>query len=153
MDRPRAFRATGRVRVRRSYPEQELQKLVVRTVEPLLVAPCQMWHTPMGGWRKPVEAAILKGMGAKPGVSDLLFWPVRDWSSHHEVEVLRLAGIELKAPGRLKDVTEPQAEFGDWLRASGGLWEVLDNLDDVLRTLRRWGVIVALVRFRDDPGP
>jgi hypothetical protein len=35
-----------------------------------------MRNVPNGGWRSPIEAAILKGLGVQPGVPDLIL--VRD---------------------------------------------------------------------------
>lgn len=123
-----------------AHPEEDLQRLVVRAVEPLLIEPIGMWHTPMGGWRSRVEAAILKGIGAKPGISDLLFWPVIDPVRRTRV----LAGIELKRPGRgERDLTDNQRRFGEWLVETGGLFACHDNLDDVLDTLHQWGAIRA----------
>jgi hypothetical protein len=50
-----------------------------------------MFHVPNGGFRRPVEAKILAGMGVKPGVPDVVL----------PVKRMEYAGlwIELKRPG------------------------------------------------------
>jgi hypothetical protein len=50
------------------------------------------WHPFSGGYRKPIEAAIYKGLGARAGLPDVLVL-------HNG----RVFGLELKADGRQAD--------------------------------------------------
>jgi hypothetical protein len=51
-------------------PESAVQKAVFQH---LAARGCGFaFHVPNGGWRSPVEAAIQKGLGVKPGVPDLI---------------------------------------------------------------------------------
>jgi hypothetical protein len=85
-------------------------------------------HYPAGGYRRPVEARILKALGVKAGVPDLLL--VRNG---------QLFGLELKAPGgrlnEAQDLTIPA------MRAAGALVEVAIGLDAALDQLQRWGLL------------
>jgi hypothetical protein len=64
---------------RQRRPEQQLQRAVIDHLR--WRAPADVWfaHYPAGGQRSPIEAAILKGMGVRPGTPDLLL--LKDWSS------------------------------------------------------------------------
>jgi hypothetical protein len=46
------------------------------------------WHTPNGGKRRPIEAAIMKSLGVRAGVADLIL-----------VHAGRMFALELKADG------------------------------------------------------
>jgi hypothetical protein len=51
-------------------PESAIQKAVFQH---LAARGCGFaFHVPNGGWRSPIEAAILKGQGVRPGVPDLI---------------------------------------------------------------------------------
>lgn len=71
-------------------------------------------HVPNGGWRSPVEAAIMKGLGVKAGVPDMLIFapPPRR-------PELRGVAVELKRPGGR--LTADQASWIDELKCWG--WE------------------------------
>jgi hypothetical protein len=67
-------------------PESAIQKAVFQH---LAARGCGFaFHVPNGGWRSPIEAAILKGQGVKPGVPDLIV--IKDG---------RPFALELKAEG------------------------------------------------------
>lgn len=54
-------------------PEQAVQKAIVDFLEVSLPAQSSFYcHVPNGGWRGKIEAAILKRLGVKAGVPDLL---------------------------------------------------------------------------------
>ena len=72
-------------------PEQAIHRAVINHLHVRCVAGAVFWHTPSGGYRRPIEAAIMKGLGARSGFPDLFIL--------HES---RLYGLELKAEkGRL----------------------------------------------------
>lgn len=118
-------------------PEDELHRSVVAHLRLRSRPGVVFWHTPNGGARSGVTGAMLKALGTRAGVPDLLF--ILPPSG-------RIAGLELKA-GRGKP-TDQQQRFGQELVEAGGLWSWANNIDDVLSTLTRWGVIDAGVNRR-----
>ena len=109
-------------------PEQALQRAVARYLE--LALPREAWFTafPAGGGGK-VRGAILKGMGLKPGVPDLLIL-------HHG----ELYGIELKASGGR--LSPEQGECHRSMARAGcqGI-AVCKSVDDVAVVLREWRIL------------
>jgi hypothetical protein len=59
-------------------PESAIQKAVFQHLATGSAAHTFAFHVPNGGWRSPIEAAILKGMGLRPGVLDLVIMPRAD---------------------------------------------------------------------------
>jgi hypothetical protein len=53
-------------------PEQAIQKAIFQHIRARGVSGLVAWHTPNGGHRKPIEGAILKSMGVRAGVSDII---------------------------------------------------------------------------------
>jgi hypothetical protein len=86
-------------------------------------------HYPAGGRRHPTEAAILKEMGTRAGVPDLLF--VIDG---------RLYGLELKADyhGRL---SPEQIATHEAMRRAGAVVGTAAGIDQALAILGEWGII------------
>ena len=73
---------------RRTHPEDQIQRAVFDHLR-LRGAPRMFaFHPANGGYRKPIEAAVLKGLGVRAGVPDLI--------AVHEG---RCYGPELKALG------------------------------------------------------
>lgn len=95
-------------------------------------APGLLWfHVPNGGRRRPIEAAIMKGLGVQAGVSDLILL-CRG----------RFYALELKSDtGR---PTEAQMEFvsrwNDTVQGNGAA-TIAHGLDAALRTLEIWGLL------------
>jgi hypothetical protein len=86
------------------------------------------FHPPNGGWRSRVEAAILKGIGVKAGVPDIV-----------AVKNGQCYALELKAPdGRLTPV---QRDAHAALAAAGATVVVAYGLDDALARLEAWGLV------------
>ena len=69
--RPRLRAHLRRLALDRSpLPESAIQRAVFLH---LAARGCGFaFHVPNGGWRSPIEAAILKGMGVRAGVPDLI---------------------------------------------------------------------------------
>lgn len=113
--------------------EQQIHKAVIAHLKQR-GAPGLVWfHPPNGGSRRPKEAAILKGLGVRPGVSDLILL--------HKGHAYAL---ELKAPGGR--VSKAQDEFiMDW-NGAGGLAFVADDIDRALRILEGWGLLIGAIQ-------
>jgi hypothetical protein len=80
------------------------------------------FHCPNGGARRPIEAAILKGLGVVAGVPDVI--AIRDGRTY---------ALELKAPGG--KLTENQRATHSAMTRAGAQVAVADNLDDALDLL------------------
>jgi hypothetical protein len=86
------------------------------------------FHPANGGYRKPVEAAILKSLGVVAGVPDV-------FAVHNG----RCFALELKAEGGR--VTDKQFETMDALREAGAFTCVAEGLDRALAVLESWGLL------------
>ncbi len=94
----------------------------IRTLERMHPALRLVFHVPNGEARDARTGAVLRSMGVRRGVPDVL------------VPTARLA-IEMKAPGKAARVTPEQAEYASALRAHGWRVEVADD----------WTVAAALI--------
>jgi hypothetical protein len=114
---------------RREQPERALQLSLVEHLA-WRAQPGTWWtHFPAGGRRSRIAGAILKGMGAKPGVPDILL-----------LSQGRLFGLELKAGdrGRLSPAqTATHAE----MRNAGAVIGTAGTIDEALDLLAEWGVL------------
>jgi hypothetical protein len=100
---------------------------VVRRSLARLPALGRLFHCPNGGKRGRVEAAILSGMGVRPGISDLLLLvPRRGY--------LGLA-MELKRPGELADTSPEQKAFLREQADDGWFACVVDDAEIAFRLL------------------
>jgi hypothetical protein len=106
-------------------PEEALQRAVCGLLAIYeakhLLAYC---HVPSGGYRTPAEAGILKAMGVKRGIPDLLVWTPNAHSF----------GIELKGPkGKESDA---QILFRSTLESLGHRVYVCWSIEEVEAALR-----------------
>lgn len=86
------------------------------------------WHTPNGGKRWKREAAKLKRMGVRAGVSDLCF-----------VHRSSFFALELKAPkGR---ETAAQSQFALDVINQGGVACTVRGFNEAIRILEIWGLL------------
>jgi len=86
------------------------------------------FHPANGGWRSPIEAAILKGLGVRPGVPDVI--------AIHRGQIY---AIELKCEdGRASDT---QLQAIEDIRAAGGHAEICHGLDRALAVLEGWRLL------------
>lgn len=115
---------------RRSGPEEIIHRNVVKHLLARCAPGVVWWHSPNGGYRTKAEAGIMKALGVRQGVHDLVF-------------ILPPSGairsLELKAEGGR--LTSEQRRFGADIEAAGGEWAWADNLDDALAILEGWGVL------------
>jgi hypothetical protein len=108
-------------------PEQQLQRAVVEYLE--LVKPRCIWfHPPNGGARSKTEAAILKGLGVKAGVADLIFL----WKNGSGC-------IELKTTG--KQLSKAQNDFSEDCWIVGVNHAICFTVDQVDHFMKKWGLI------------
>jgi len=114
--------------MRRHHPEQEIQRTVFEHLA-LRGAPAMFaFHPANGGWRSRVEAAILKDMGVRAGVPDII-----------GIKGGRCYALELKTRGcRL---TAVQRDAHAALTAAGATVSVAYDLDDALVQLESWGLL------------
>jgi VRR-NUC domain len=113
---------------RRNQPEAILQRSLVEHLRWCARGDVWWTHIPNGGSRSPIEAAIFKSLGVRPGSPDLL--------------IIRAGAplfLELKALGR--KLSPVQTECHDALRRAGAQIEVADNIDAALAFLARVGVM------------
>jgi hypothetical protein len=94
------------------------------------------FHVPNQGKRDAAQNAILKAMGVRAGVSDVIL-----------VHRGRIYALELKAAGGR--LSEAQRKFkGDFLEA-GGITGTAEGLSDALATLEDWGLLLRGTTLRD----
>jgi hypothetical protein len=118
-----------RCRVR---PEDNIQRAVFQHIRVRGVPGLVAWHTPNGGARKPIEAAILQGLGVRAGVSDVI-----------AVYESKVFALELKSEhGRASDA---QLEFLADIEKAGALTAISHGIDSALKTLEAWGLLRGCV--------
>jgi hypothetical protein len=113
---------------RRVNPEQFIHRAVVAHLRRRGVSGLVWWHTPNGGRRNRIEAAIFAGLGVRPGVADLILL--------HDGHAFAL---ELKT-----DVGRPttaQMQFVSDFNAAGGTAAITNGLNQALRTLEAWQLL------------
>jgi hypothetical protein len=108
--------------------EQQIQRAIVQHLRQRSAPGVVFIHVPNGGKRKPIEAAIFKGLGVRRGASDLLLWHTG-----------RSYAMELKAPGGR--ATDDQLKFLDDMDKAGALTCLVEGLDAALATLQGWGLL------------
>jgi len=117
---------------RRYRPEDQIQRAVFDHFETRSAPDVFAFHVPMGGKRRPIEAAILKGLGAKAGVPDII-------AIHHG----RCYALEIKTEnGR---PTETQLAAIAALDRAGAYTCIAYGLDRALAVLEQWGLLKGKV--------
>jgi hypothetical protein len=115
---------------RRRSPEAQIQRAVFQHLRARGAPGVFAFHPANGGYRKPVEAAIMKGLGVVPGVPDVI--AIRDG---------KVFALELKAEGGR--ATDKQLEAIAALREAGAFTCIAEGLDRALRTLEAWGILLG----------
>jgi hypothetical protein len=119
---------SGASQRRRRSPEATIQRAVFAHLRARGAPGVFAFAVPNGGYRKPVEAAILKGLGVVAGVPDVIV-----------IHQGRVYGLELKtADGR---TTDRQHETLDAMRRAGAYCCIAHGLDDAIITLEAWGLL------------
>lgn len=132
MKRAGAAQAT-RKKMRR--PEQALQIALVELLAYVLTPSTYFFHVPNGGYRSRAEAGILKAMGVRAGVMDLIF-----------IDRGLAFGMELKAPGEQPDDDQRGAAI-DIQRAGAG-YGFATTIDEALALLRAWEIPLRIAEAR-----
>ncbi len=114
---------------KRNRPEDAIQRAVFLHLTVRGAKGVYAFHVPNQGTGNRKRGAILKGLGVKAGVPDII--------AIHEG---RVYAMELKAPkgGR---ATEVQLEALSALQRAGAYTAVCVGLDRALRTLEGWGLL------------
>jgi len=113
---------------RRRSPEGAIQRAVFQHLRARGVPNLFAFHPPNGGYRKPAEAAIMKGMGVVAGTPDII-----------AICQGRVYGLELKAEGGR--ATEKQLATIAAMEAAGAFTAIAEGLDRALACLERWGLL------------
>jgi hypothetical protein len=86
------------------------------------------FHVPLGGFRRPIEAAILKSIGTVAGVPDVVI-----------IYRGQVYAIEIKTEtGKLTDI---QRDCHERLRRAGAEVATAFGLDEALEQLERWKLL------------
>jgi hypothetical protein len=113
---------------RRRRSEQQIQKSVFEHLAWRARPGVFAFHPANGGYRKPIEAAIMKGLGVKAGVPDVI-----------AIHKGRVFGLELKAEGGR--ATPKQLEAIAAMEAAGAYCCIAEGLDRALAVLEQWGLL------------
>jgi hypothetical protein len=116
--------------MRKSRPEDAIQRVIVAHYRARAAPGVFMFAVPNGGYRRPVEAAILRGTGVVAGVPDT------DWIKDGQTY-----GLELKAPGGR--LSESQRTTLAAMEAAGAKVCVAVGLDRALEALGGWGLLLG----------
>jgi hypothetical protein len=114
--------------MRRRRPEQQVQAAVVQHLAIRGAPGVFAFAVPNGGYRKPIEAAILRGQGVVSGVPDLVL-----------IHEGRVFGLELKAPGNRATAVQERAMAA--MEAAGATTAVAVGLDAALAQLEAWRLL------------
>jgi hypothetical protein len=86
------------------------------------------FHPANGGFRRPIEARILKGQGVKAGVPDVIL-----------IHAGRTYGLEIKAEGGR--ATKHQLDALAAMQAAGATTAITEGLDSTIKQLETWGLL------------
>ena len=116
----------------RRRPEAAIQRAVFQHLRARAAANVFAFHPANGGYRKPIEAAIMQGMGVVAGVPDII--AIHDG---------RVYALELKAEGGR--ATPKQQEAIAAMEAAGAFTAIAEGLDRALACLEAWGLLRGCV--------
>ncbi len=113
---------------RRASPESLIQRAVFQHLRQRGAPNIFFFHVANGGYRRPIEASIMKGLGVRAGVPDVF-----------AVKNGRAYALELKAAGGR--LSEAQERALIELRAAGAMATHAHGLDQALRILEGWEIL------------
>jgi hypothetical protein len=119
--------------MRRQRPEAEIQRALIGHLAVRAVDHLYAFAVEAGGYRRPVEAAVLKGLGVVAGVPDLIVI--------HEGHTYAL---ELKADGGRLSEVQKAAHVA--LRRAGATVAVAYGLDAAIKQLEDWHLLRGRVQ-------
>src|SRR5262249_1340520 len=112
----------------RRSPEAAIQRAVFQHLHTRGAPGVFAFHPANGGYRKPIEAAIMKGLGVVSGVPDVI-------AIHNG----RVFAMELKAEGGR--ASDKQLATIAALREAGAFTAIAEGLDRALAVLESWGLL------------
>jgi hypothetical protein len=115
-------------RHRRQRPEDVIQRAVFQHLRARAAPGVFAFHPANGGYRKPIEAKILQGLGVRAGVPDVV-----------AIHQGRTYALELKADGGR--ATQKQLETIAAMEAAGAYCCIANGLDRALAVLETWGLL------------
>jgi hypothetical protein len=115
-------------RRRRHRPEDAIQRAVFEHLHMRPARGVFAFHPANGGYRKPIEAKILQGLGVVAGMPDVI-----------AIKGGRCYALELKAEGGR--TSEKQLETIAALERAGAFTCVAEGLDAALRCLEAWQLL------------
>jgi hypothetical protein len=113
---------------RRARPEDIIQRAVFQHLRARKAPGTFAFHVPNGGKRKPIEAAIMKGLGVTAGVPDII-----------AIRAGHAYGLELKADGG--EPSQKQNDVMAAMEAAGGTVALAIGLDAAIAQLEVWGLL------------
>jgi hypothetical protein len=108
--------------------EQDIQRAVFQHIALRGVQNLFAFHPANGGFRRPIEARILKGQGVRAGVPDIIL--IHDGRTY---------ALELKAEGG--HATAKQLEAIAAMEAAGAYCCLAEGLDRAIAALEAWGLL------------
>ena len=114
--------------MRKRRAEQAIQKAVFAHLRQRGAPGVFAMHIPNGGYRRPVEAAILKSLGVVAGAPDII-----------AIHKGRCYCLELKAEGGR--ATEKQLTTLAAMEAAGAYTCIAEGLDRALAVLEQWQLL------------
>jgi hypothetical protein len=114
----------------RARPEDQIQRAVFQHLKARKASGTFAFHVPNGGKRKPIEAAILKGLGVTAGVPDII-----------AIRAGHAYGLELKADDGKP--TTKQIETMAAMEAAGASVALATGLDAAINQLEAWGLLTG----------
>jgi hypothetical protein len=118
----------SRPRRHRRRPEAAIQRAIFAHLRARAAPGVFAFHPANGGYRKPVEAAILKSLGVVAGVPDVI-----------AIHQGRCFGLELKAEGGRP--TDKQLATIAAMEAAGAFTAIAEGVDRALACLEAWGLL------------
>jgi hypothetical protein len=115
-------------KARRQQPEAQIQRAVFQHLRARAAPGVFAFHPANGGYRKPIEAKILQGLGVRAGVPDII--AIKDG---------RCYALELKSAGG--KLSENQERVLIALRDADAMGTHAHGLDQALRILEGWGLL------------
>jgi hypothetical protein len=106
----------------RARPEGQIQRAVFEHLRMRAAPGVFAFHVPNGGYRKPIEAATMQGLGVKAGAPDLI--AIRQ-------------GLKAES-GR---ATHKQLAAVAAMEAAGASCCVAEGLDRAIAVLEAWGIL------------
>ena len=117
-----------RMRKSASRPEDLIQRTLFQHYHARKAPGTFAFHVPNGGKRKPIEAAIMKGLGVTAGVPDII-----------AIRAGHTFALELKAEGGKP--SEKQIEVMATMEAAGATVTLATGLDAAIAQLEAWGIL------------